>query len=227
MKRIITRLALAAATLVAGVASLSAQIYVENFRYRAEAGVTASKVSEFGIGENLYGLRVSGQVLMPFENSKWALLTGLTLTNKGERQSFYRTSNGVVTTSGTTKTALMYLQMPLNVSHRFDLNRNNRIYFEFGPYLAYGLTGKVKNFGWDLKEIGLFEKDANGETPFNRFEVGVGASLHYDYKNIYLKAGVEYSLTNVINKASTPLRGAFTDKASRYGLGYLTLGYQF
>lgn len=224
MKRIITRLALAAATLVAGVASLSAQIYVENFRYRAEAGVTASKVSEFGIGENLYGLRVSGQVLMPFENSKWALLTGLTLTNKGERQAFYvDNGNNNVTTTEYTKTALMYLQIPLNVSHRFDLNRNNRIYLEFGPYLAYGLTGKVSNFGRVGNSMELFKKNANGETPFNRFEVGVGASLHYDYKNVYLKAGVEYSLTNVRNKAVLPL----PDKASRYGLGYLTLGYQF
>lgn len=226
MKKLFSRLALAAVVLAAGVQSLKAQIYVENFRYRAEAGVVSSKVSEFGVGEPFYGFRVSGQVLMPFENSKWALLTGLTLTNKGENQKFYVKRDQDVTISETTRTALMYLQMPLNISHRFDLNRNNRIYLEFGPYIAMGLGGKIKNFGRQGNDVSVFEK-IDGQTPFSRFEVGIGASLHYDYKNVYLKGGAEYSLTNVINKESSALRGAYTGKTSRFGLLYLTLGYQF
>lgn len=225
MKKLFSRLALAAVVLAAGVQSLKAQIYAENFRYRAEAGVISSKVSEFGMGEPFYGFRISGQVLMPFENSKWALLTGLTLTNKGENQKFRNPKDG--TLSETTRTALMYLQMPLNISHRFDLNRNNRIYLEFGPYIAMGLGGKIKNFAEkEGNDLQIFEK-INGETPFNRFEIGVGASLHYDYKNVYLKGGVEYSLTSVINKKSTALQGAYTGNTSRFGLAYLTIGYQF
>lgn len=226
MKKLFSRLALVAVLLAAGAQNLKAQIYAENFRYRAEAGVVSSKLSEFGVGEPFYGFRVSGQVLMPFENSKWALLTGLTLTNKGENQGFYIQDAQNVRVSETRRTALMYLQMPLNVSHRFDLNRNNRIYLEFGPYVAMGLSGKVKNLGTQGNNLELFKAE-NGETPFNRFEVGVGASLHYDYKNVYLKGGVEYSITSVINKKSTALKGLYTGQTSRFGLAYLTLGYQF
>ncbi len=219
MKKLFNRLAALAIAIVATTTSLSAQLDFENSRYRVEAGITASKISNFGKGENLYGLRVSGQVLVPFQRSKWGLLTGLTLTNKGERSSFYNKTNiGTVSISPQDRTALMYLQLPVNFSHRFDLNRNNRIYFEFGPYLAYALSGK-------LGDLSLTKK-VNGEAPFNPFEVGIGASLHYDYKNIYLKAGVEYSLTKVVN-----LQGSLARRVDggtpRYGLGYITLGYQF
>lgn len=218
MKTIMTRLAIFALVLVAGIASLSAQIYAENFRYRAEAGVTASKITKWGIGENLYGLRISGQVLMPFENSKWGLVTGLTLTNKGEKSSFYQnTKVGKVTVTPQEKTALMYLQLPVNFSHRFDFNENNRLYFEFGPYVAYALSGK-------LGAVNLLEK-VNGESPFNRFEVGLGASVHYDYKNMYLKVGAEYSLTRVVNQSGSLV--GHSVGTPRYGLGYVTLGYQF
>lgn len=219
MNKIFKRLAALAIAIVATTTSLSAQLDFENSRYRAEAGVTASKISNFGIGENLYGIRVSGQVLVPFQRSKWGLLSGLTLTNKGERSSFYTNANvGTVAITPQDRTALMYLQLPVNISHRFDLNRNNRIYFEFGPYFAYALSGKIGDLS--------LTKKVNGEAPFNPFEIGVGASLHYDYKNIYLKVGVEYSLTAVANNQGS-LVGRIAGGTPRYGLGYITLGYQF
>lgn len=215
----ITRLSAWALALVMGTASLAAQIDVEDFRYRAEAGVTSSKISNFGIGEILYGFRISGQVLMPFENSKWAIVSGLTFTTKGERSNFYDTSNPhKVTITPQEKTRLYYLQIPVNISHRFDLNRNNRIYFEFGPYLACAVAGKIG-------DLNLMTK-VGEERYFNPFEIGVGASLHYDYKNIYLKGGVEYSLTAVANKDGG-LAHHIKGGTPRYGLAYLTLGYQF
>lgn len=219
MNKIFKRLAALAIAIVATTTSLSAQLDFEDTRYRAEAGITASKISNFGIGENLYGIRVSGQVLVPFQRSKWGLLSGLTLTNKGERQQYYVTAaDGKTAITNQVRTALMYLQLPVNVSHRFDLNRNNRIYFEFGPYFAYALSGKIGDLS--------LTKKINGEAPFNPFEIGVGASLHYDYKNIYLKAGVEYSLTAVANNQGS-LAGRIAGGTPRYGLGYITLGYQF
>lgn len=219
MKKIITRLTTLALALVAGTASLSAQLDPEDFRYRAEAGVTASKISNFGIGETLYGLRVSGQIVMPFENSKWAIVSGLTLTNKGERSSFYNNDNvHKVTITPQDRTALFYLQIPVNISHRFDLNRNNRIYLEFGPYFAGAISGKIG-------ELNLLSK-VNDQRLFNPFEIGVGASLHYDYKNIYLKGGVEYSLTSVVNREGN-LKHRVAGGTPRYGLAYVTLGYQF
>lgn len=218
MKTIKTRLAILALVLLAGIGQLSAQIYADNFRYRAEAGLIASRVTRWGIGESLYGLRLSGQVLMPFEYSKWGLVTGLTLTNKGEKSSFREyTTIGELTITPQEKTGLMYLQVPVNISHRFDLNENNRLYLEFGPYAAYALTGK-------LGKLSLTSA-SGGASPFNRFELGLGASLHYDYKNAYLKLGAEYSLTRVINTD-----GALNDKAvgtPRYALVYMTFGYQF
>ncbi len=221
MKKLFSRMALSAFALVAGVFNLSAQLDFENTRYRAEAGVVSSQITKFGIGSPYWGFRVSGQVLLPFERSKWAIVSGLTLTQKGEKSGFYRKDNkGNTLIDAKDRLSMLYLQVPVMFSHRFDLNQNNRIYFEFGPYLAYALSGKAGR-------INIFES-VNGERGFNNIELGIGASLHYDYKNIYLKGGLEYSLTGVVNKSgylSGHLEGG--NATARYGLAYVMLGYQF
>lgn len=223
MKKIILRLASVAMALCAIAQSAVAQLEFEDSRYRAEAGVIASQIAKFGAeGRPLYGFRISGQVLTPFRNSQWAIVSGLTLTNKGESSKFYSQEGtyGKWKTSDRNPLALMYLQVPVNISHRFDLNRNNHIYLEFGPYIAYALSGK-----WG--DANLFERVGN-ERGFNNIELGFGGSLHYDYKNFYLKGGAEISLTPVVNRDGG-LAGKLADPkaVSRFGLAYLTFGYQF
>lgn len=218
MKKILFRLAATLTAVVAWASSLSAQIYVENFRYRLEAGAIASQITNFGIGERLYGLRISGQIVMPFENSKWAIVSGLTFSHKGELAGFYEKVGNNVSVTDKDRISMRYLQLPVNFSHRFDLNRNHRIYFEFGPYLAYAVSGK-------LGQLDLTKRE--GEEPaFKPFEIGIGASLHYDYKDIYLKGGLEYSLTGVVNDKGR-LASRVAGGTPRYGLAYITLGYQF
>lgn len=221
MKKLFSRMALSALALVAGVFNLSAQLDFDNTRYRAEVGVVSSQITKFGVGSPYWGFRVSGQVLLPFQRSKWAIVSGLTLTQKGEKSAFYLPKGpGQVEVTAKDRLSMLYLQVPVMFSHRFDLNRNNRIYLELGPYLAYALSGKAG-------KMNIFER-VNGERGFNNIEIGIGASLHYDYKNIYLKGGLEYSLTGVVNK-SGHLRGHLEggNATARYGLAYVMLGYQF
>lgn len=220
MNNLLSRIALAIAVGIGSISTMFAQLDFDNTRYRAEAGVISSQITKFGIGSPYWGFRVSGQVLLPFQRSKWALVSGLTITQKGEKSSFYYKSGEQTLTTPQDRVSMLYAQVPFNISHRFDLNRSNRIYLEFGPYLAYALSGSAG-------QLNIFEK-RNGERGFNNIEIGLGASLHYDFKNFYLKGGLEYSLTPVVNKKghlTGNLEGG--NATSRYGLAYVMLGYQF
>lgn len=207
---ILKRLAASALVAVMAVGSLSAQF--DQLRYRAEAGVTMSKISNIGIGSTLVGMRLSGHVLLPFENSKLGILTGLTLTNKGEKSGWY---------DGTKESnfSQMYLQLPVELSLRTDINADNRFYVGAGPYLAYGIAGK-------RGDLDLFKKAINGKTPMSQWEVGLGINVAYSYRMFYLKLGYETSLTDVVGKESI-LRGAVDGKDPKHGLVYLSLGVEF
>lgn len=201
------------------VLGAKAQTFGE-LKYRAEAGVTASKISNFGDGKALWGMRVAGFAVLPFEKVPLSLNSGIVLTNKGERHTLGKNVK--------TKTALMYLQVPVEADFTINLNENNRIHLAAGPYLGLGLFGESKDFMTKGRKLDLFEQDGT-ETPFNRFEFGIGGSVAYQYTNFYLKAGAELGLTNAINKTNGLLNGGviFSDKSRRNAVAYLTFGYEF
>lgn len=197
----------------------------DKLNYRAEAGLTMSKVSNYGIGNPLVGFRLSGQVLLPFERSAFGLVSGLTLTTKGEAgQQFYNHSNPHTRANEKYNTRMLFLQLPLEVSFRLNLNESNNIYLATGPYFAYGLSAKGNSLVESVANLDFFEKDG-GSTPFKRTELGWGINAMYAYKGIYAKAGAELSLNDVMN--DTPSVSERRAGTSRHATFYVTLGYQF
>ncbi len=187
----------------------SAKAQIGKLEYRAEAGMSYSKIYKFLDGKSLVGMRLSGQVLLPFKNSNFALVSGLTLTNKGEK--FKKIDK---------KVSLMYLQLPIEASIQLNLNQDNKIYLATGPYLGFNLTRK----GGDLDKV---VKQAS-EDAFNAFEFGWGLNVMYAYRNIYLRTGLEISLNDVMNEKALSARSYIDlNQTRRNGLLYLTIGYQF
>lgn len=197
----------------------------DDLRFRVEAGMTASKITSYGIGKTLLGMRAGGFVVLPFKHINLSLNTGLVLTNKGERQTFYAPFSGAPVE---TKTRLMYLQLPIEADFSIKLSENSRIHLAAGPYLGVGLAGRSENLVTQGNNLDLFAKDGD-KTPFNRFELGAGASVGYQYSNFYIKAGAEVGLTNAVNPSKTILASGirFIDQISRNTLAYVTLGYEF
>lgn len=235
--KLLSRLSAWALAIGVSVASLSAQF--DDLRYRVEGGVTGSRISGFGIPAKPYllGFRLAGQVVLPFEDSNFALQSGLTLSNKGERSRLYinNISKGYsdskkYTTTQDTDIAFMYIGLPIEVSYRLNLNENNKIYLALGPAFNYGLAANVKNLtvGDKSANYDLFANDV-----FKRFEIALGGSLMYAYKGIYLKGGVEYGLTLVDgkNRNISPTEGfsinPFDNDKVRHAQVYINLGYQF
>ncbi|SUB88371.1 Uncharacterised protein [Porphyromonas macacae] len=82
---------------------------------------------------------------------------------------------------------MLYLQIPLHVGFHTALGHHWHYSLEGGPYVAYGIGGKIRQAE---KELDTFDKD-NG---FNRFEWGVGASLAVGYGPVYVRLGGELGL---------------------------------
>lgn len=213
-----------AAALCLFAPKVSAQF--DKLNYRAEVGLTRSKISNFGTATPLLGFRASGHVMLPFKRSEFALVSGLTLTNKGEaNQTFFEKARPEENLKGVYNTRLMYLQIPLDISLRLNFHEDHKVYLATGPYFAIGLTANATSDG--KTTLKFYDKDGDaGLTPFKRTEFGWGANLMYAFKGIYLKSGVELSLTDVMNP--TPLVGPHLGNGKRrHGLAYFTLGYQF
>ncbi len=186
----------------------TAKAQIGKLKYRAEAGVTYSKIYHFLSGDPLIGMRLSGQVLLPFEHTNFALVSGLTLTNKGERIK-----------NSKHKVGMMYLQIPLEASMKMSF-RDNEFYLATGPFVGFNLSSK----GGDLE--GLYK--IQSESPFKPFEFGWGINAMYAYHGIYLRAGIDMSISDVANQKCPEVKNLIEyNTTRRNGLVYMTIGYQF
>ena len=134
-------------------------------------------------------MRVSGQVLKNFGNTGFGVLSGLEFTNKGEQWG----NRGV---------SLNSLQIPLFASYHFNLNTDNRVYVEAGPYFNYVLSGKSGD-----KDI--FSPSRN-DSSFESQGYGIGVNLGYNYRNLLVRFGYEHSLSSVLKSKA---KGALSNNS--------------
>lgn len=217
-------LLLSAGLVLATGSALSAQ-ELGKLHYRAEGGLAISRISALGVdhygdeGKFLPSFRAGGSLVMPFENTIFSFTPGLYVVGRGEKQGVLNSGQKSATTIQT-----YALQLPLDLSFRLaTIAEKHRIFLNAGPYFAYGLSAKVAG---DNVDRDLY-KENDKENAFKRFEFGVGANLMYQYKRVYLRGGVEISLTGVVKRnLGSPYYGLATS-TPRYGTIYVTLGYEF
>lgn len=225
MKQVFGKFVALALALTLSAQALSAQF--DKLRYRVEAGITSSKISEFGTGEALTGYRVGGFVILPFRHSAFSINTGLLIEKKGETSTFFQRVDGQQH-SYKTINALHYIQLPVEIVAKLKFDESNSLNIGFGPYLAYALSGKSSNWKSTAgNSLNLLTKSTDGQTPFNPFEVGLGLNLSYAYKQFSLKGGLELSLTDVVNGNNADVKPYLVGGTRRHGLAYVTLGYTF
>ena len=212
-------LLLSAGLLLATGSALSAQ-EIGKLHYRAEGGLAISRISALGVDHNgdegkyLPSFRAGGSLVMPFENTIFSFTPGLYVVGRGEKQGTLNSGQKSATTIQT-----YALQLPLDLSFRLaTIAEKHRIFLNAGPYFAYGLSAKLA--GDNLN------RDLYKENAFKRFEFGVGANLMYQYKRVYLRGGMEASLTGVV-KRSLGAPSYVSLRTPRYLTSYVTLGYEF
>ncbi|MDR2954790.1 MAG: PorT family protein [Prevotella sp.] len=128
------------------------------------------------------------------------IITGLELQTKGTKSK----------TSPNVKYNPMYLQVPVHAAYKFDIAPQTRFVVEGGPYVAYGIAGKVKSGD---EKVNIFHDDR-----FKRFDFGLGAGVGVEYNKFVLKGGYDFGLLNV-----SDMKGV----KARNQNAYLTIGYHF
>ena len=222
------------ALLLAGISSTLSAQELGQLHYRVEAGATLSKISSLGLdhlgdrGTGLVNFRVGGSLVMRFEHTAFSFAPGLYLIGRGEKQSDDRSGGR----RPLAKLETYALQIPLDLSFRLiTFAEDHRIFFNLGPYFAYAVSSKLTRGGEVVSEnpkaktyTKSYDMLSNGH--IKRFEFGLQASAMYQWKQLYLRGGIEASAFNQL-KLWVPGSVAKGGSASRYIMSYITLGYEF
>ena len=214
------------ALLLAGISSTLSAQELGQLHYRVEAGATLSKISSLGLDH--LGDRGTGLINFRVEHTAFSFAPGLYLIGRGEKQSDDRSGGR----RPLAKLETYALQIPLDLSFRLiTFAEDHRICFNLGPYFAYAVSSKLTRGGEVVSEnpkaktyTKSYDMLSNGH--IKRFEFGLQASAMYQWKQLYLRGGIEASAFNQL-KLWVPGSVAKGGSASRYIMSYITLGYEF
>lgn len=104
---------------------------------------------------------------------------------------------------------LNYLELPILASYRIALSDNVKWHINAGPYLAYGLGGKVK---WeetydgdtdkgDFKAFGTADEDSDEQKGgLKRFDAGLSFGTGVSFDKFYVGLTYDLGLTNIADK---------------------------
>jgi len=119
----------------------------------------------------------------------------------------------------------LYLKMPIMIGYKVDVTENFKINFAAGPYIAYGVGGKITGeidarFQYPTETEHVKEKDKTNtfsDESIKRFDAGITGVVAAEYNQFILSVGYEYGLTDISQGMnSIHNRNAF-----------VTLGYKF
>jgi len=131
---------------------------------------------------------------------------------------------------GTETTKLNYIEVPLNLVYKGSIG-NGFVMLGFGPYVAYGIRGNVKNAGtlnYDRKiEFKSVVETTDPLTVPYYKALDAGANIFAGYEmasGIFLQLDTQFGMLNINPEDKRIL----TDKSSKKNTGFgLSLGYRF
>ena len=175
--------------------------------FGVKAGMNLSEIQKMDDNVKVgFNIGLTAELALP---SNFYLMSGLEFTTKGAKSKI-----NIADASGSISKATynaMYLQLPIHAGYKLDLVPGTKLIFRAGPYLAYGVGGKIK---WDAKEIkdqDIFTDDSN------RFDFGIGGAVGVEFLNkISVSLGADQGLTKIFKDTSTKNRCA-----------HISVGYKF
>jgi len=197
--------------LIALVAGMNLSMKAQSDEPKVQFGVRAGlNVSSFGgdiskkdkgdMGSSLAGFHIGGIVDINVANNFY-IQPGLYVTTKGGKGKESGSDWEYKETA-----RLTYLQIPVLASYRIPLSDNVKWQINAGPYVAFGLAGKLKWTDIDEgdKETGdykLFgtEKDQE-KSILNRFDAGLSFGTGVSITNFYVGVSYDLGLANIYNE---------------------------
>lgn len=185
----------------------SAQLPVS---FGVKAGMNLSEIQKLDDDMKVgFNVGVTAELQLP---GNFYLMSGLELTTKGAKGKGYVYDNQGEYGSYDIKMNSMYLQLPIHAGYKIDLVPTTKLVFRVGPYLAYGIGGKIKH-----EVPGKEEKTDFFNDDSNRFDFGIGGAVGVEFLNkigVYL--GADQGLTKIYKDTKLKNRSA-----------YLSVGYKF
>jgi Outer membrane protein beta-barrel domain len=156
-----------------------------------------------------------------------SLQPGLFFSQKGTKTSSVKTEVMGVTFITSSTTRLNYLELPVNLLYKHQIG-SGKLFAGFGPYLAYGISGKLKvkgggeNFSID-QEVKVKFKDSQEysakEVYIKPFDAGANFTAGYE-----LKMGWLFSLNYSLGLTNTSPYDKEKEKNHYFGV---SVGYLF
>lgn len=117
----------------------------------------------------------------------------------------------------------MYLQLPVMVGYKFTLGKDFDLLLSAGPYVAYGVGGKIK----DEISSGKFPDGSTEKKyfPFShnqlrRFDYGLAFGLQAEYRKIRIGIGYELGLNDILKPQRTD-RYRYNNRTILFTAGYM------
>ncbi|MDL2315138.1 PorT family protein, partial [Bacteroidales bacterium OttesenSCG-928-C19] len=201
----------------------------EGFSFGVKAGGNLSKFygeDGFDEGKMKFGFQVGATVEYGFTDNLF-LGSGLEFTTKGIRYKRDLTFPSMVGTDNkatlkTTQTP-MYLQLPIHIGYKFNITDKINIILETGPYIAFGLGGKVKQsldgtdrYDFDIDFTDFFGDEESGRA--KRFDFGISNAIGTELGNVVIKIGYEWGLMNIARKQTIELSNEYDMPAIVYDI---------
>ncbi|MBK5722734.1 PorT family protein [Dysgonomonas sp. Marseille-P4677] len=204
--------------------------------FGVKAGFMFSDMSGYPSDTKIKHAFTGGLTFDYFINSDLYLSSALEYANKGNKFDHVDESyvEAIVTFKKST-VAAMYLQMPIHVGYKFDINKSTRLMIQGGPYIAYGLGGQTElgndviiqtQAGTTTTTLADYMASTNswrrGEETFSEarlreFDWGIGLGLTLEYEHVNVGLRYDHGLYDI----------ARWEKAVRNRAGYITFGYKF
>lgn len=142
---------------------------------------------------------------------------GLLLSTKGTKES---------AGSEDAKIRVSYIEMPLNLVYK-PLVGKGHFLLGFGPYLGYGISGKISvgDISEDIKFKGTVDSNDAQATYLRAFDAGAGIFAGYELENgVFCQFNTQLGLV----KINPGYEGSTGDKSSVKNTGFgLSFGYRF
>jgi len=139
--------------------------------YNVQGGANLSTLTDVASSRMKVGFQLGAGLDYAFR-SDWSLQSSLLIISRGCKIGSKGFSvNGNHMAKGTFSP--VYLELPVNLAYKFDLNKDMKFFVNGGLYFEYGLFGKYKQ---DDASYNLFGSNhlSSSIGNFKRFQTGVG-----------------------------------------------------
>lgn len=162
---------------------------------------------------------------------------GLEYTMKGARKRVAVDIDDMMGQPGSGIARPMYLQLPIHVGYRYNVQDDLGVYADFGPYFAVGTNGKYRikydDYATDYTENFFKVKGSEHNYEMQRWDFGLGFRIGAEYARHYnFQLGCDWGITDMLTQnqkhilVTDQLLGLKAPSVRNFNAA-ITFGYRF